>query len=232
MMWVVHESPAFDPASGRSGVDAGDGVDAVGAAVVDEWLLAADASVLTGDQLSARMLHHERGRAALDARMAEDAGVWDGLQIWAGDGATSGAAWLAPRAGMTVAAARKRMKVVRWLRQAPLVLAALGEARVTWPKVEAFAQQVTDACMDRFAVDEEMLVGLASTLSVEDTTRMLRHWASKADPDLDEDDEDRRFEQRTAYLSETWLGMGDLAGNLSGVSDGLCRSSSSSEVVT
>lgn len=184
--------------------------------VVDEWVRSSPAGSLTDDQLSARILERERRRAALDAEQAADVAMWDARRAWASDGSASPAAWLAPRAQLTGPAARQRMKVCRWLEGAPAVRGALADGRLSWSKVEVFARIVVgEVLLARFPFDEAMLVGRACTLSVEHTTRFLRHWASLIDPDLDDGDEQRRQERRTVYLSEGWLGMGDLAGNVS-----------------
>ena len=190
--------------------------DPVDAVMVDDWVRSSPAGVLTDDQLSARIIERERRRAALDAEQAADVAAWDGRRVWAEDGSASPAAWLAPRAQLSGPGSRQRMKVCRWLVQAPLAHEALAEGRLSWSKVEVFARIVEgEVLLARFPQDEAMLVAKASTLSVEHTVRLLRHWASLVDPERDDDEEQRRRDLRSVYLSSGWLGMGDLAGNLS-----------------
>jgi hypothetical protein len=177
-------------------------------------LLGADPAAMVASELQEHLLDLGRLRCGEDARLLATVGRWDGEQLWALDGSTSGAAWLAPRLGLTLPAARELVKAARWCRGAPLVLAALGEGRLTYAKVLCFARLVTEGCAEAFVRDEEMLVRHASGLRVEDVTRFLRHWATLVDPDGADDSEQGRQHMRTVYLARTFGGSGDLRGNL------------------
>jgi hypothetical protein len=204
MMGAVTDLSAADPFAGDD--DGGFGS-------VD-GLLAADRAGMVDGERSSDLLALERVRCRLDHEVLVQLGRWDGGQIWSADGSSSGAAWLAPRLGITGADARERVKVARWCRDAPEVLDALAACRLTYSKVAVFARFVTDGCAEAWARDAEMLVRHAAGLRVEDVTRLLRHWATLADPDKADDDEQGRQDQRTVYLAETFGGMGDLRGNL------------------
>jgi hypothetical protein len=81
-------------------------------------------------------------------------------------------------------------------------------------EVRLFAQVLTDATAERFAVDEEMLVESTVPLSVEGTRTYLLAWASRVDPDGYDGDEDRRQESRRFYASQTFDGMTAINGGL------------------
>jgi hypothetical protein len=205
MMGAVTDLLAADPFAG--------GEDGGGFGSVD-GLLAADRAGMVDAERSGDLLDLERVRCRVDHEVLVQLGRWDGGQVWSGDGSSSGAAWLAPRLGITGADARERVKVARWCRQAPEVLEALAACRLTYSKVVVFARFVTEGCAEAWERDAEMLVRHASGLRVEDVTRLLRHWATLADPDGADDDEAARQDQRTVYLAQTFGGMGDLRGNL------------------
>jgi hypothetical protein len=205
MMGFVTDTFAADPFSGESGAEGGGSVDV---------LLGADRAGMVDGERSGDLLALERVRCRVDHEVLVQLGRWDAGQAWSADGSSSGAAWMAPRLGITGADARERVKVARWCRQAPEVLAALAACRLTYSKVVVFARFVTEACLPAFERDGEMLVRHASGLRVEDVTRMLRHWATYADPEGAEDAEAARQDQRAVYLAETFGGMGDLRGNL------------------
>jgi hypothetical protein len=177
-------------------------------------LLASNRAAMVDAERPEDLLALERARCRLDHEQLVQIDLWDARSVWAGDCSASGAAWLAPRLGITGAQARERVKVARWCRRAPAVLAALLACRLTYSKVVVFTRLVTEGCWDAFERDGEMLVRHASELRVEDVTRLLRHWATYADPDAAMDDEQARQDQRAVYLAETFGGMGDLKGNL------------------
>jgi hypothetical protein len=147
------------------------------------------------------------------ARLALLAG-WDADMDWAADGSSSGAAWQGPRLGITAHHARERIKVARWLRHGDLVGEALEQGRLTWAKVALFARFVTDGCLERFAQDEAWLVSTCERLRVEHCSRFLRYWATHADPDAAEGDDNARWEHRSLMVAEAWDGMGDVRANL------------------
>jgi hypothetical protein len=205
MMGFVTDTAAADPFAGALGAGSDWSADV---------LLGLDRSCMVDAERSGDLLDLERVRCRVDHEVLVQLGRWDAGSVWSGDGSSSGAAWMAPRLGITGADARERVKVARWCRAAPGVLAALAESRLTYSKVVVFARSVTEACLPAFERDGEMLVRHASGLRVEDVTRMLRHWATYADPDGADKDEKDRQDARTVYLAETFGGMGDLKGNL------------------
>ena len=173
-----------------------------------------DVADLRGEAASERLREIERLQHRLDAARVDLVDVWDADGTWALDGSTSGAAWMAHRMGLSGAQARERVRVARWLRDAPLVRAALGHGRLTWAKVVLFPRYVTEGCRERFVEDEAWLVDTCAGLRVEHCRRVLRYWASRADPDGADRDDAARWERRSMTVAEAWDGMGDVRANL------------------
>jgi hypothetical protein len=181
-----------------------------------EALLSADPMLMTGAERSGHLLDLDRVQARLDRVRFEAVACWDTSLDWAADGASSAVGWMTPRCGVSRNVAAQRVKVARWLRGAPALMAdALDEAKLTAPKVAIFATVVcTDRLKEAFVADAPWLVEHAAGLRVEDVARFLRHWATYADPESAADDEDKRQHDRAVYLAETFRGMGDLQGTL------------------
>ena len=197
----MFETSTADP-SGRSGGEA------------DSISRLLDVGGLRGDARSQRLRDIERHQSRVDAARLALLQVWDADVQWATDGSSSGAAWLAPRLGISGHQARERIKVARWLRHGELVGDSLEAGRLTWAKVALFARFVTDGCLERFEQDEQWLVSTCERLRVEHCARFLRYWASHADPDAADADDDARWEHRSLVVAECWDGMGDVRANL------------------
>lgn len=211
----VGETDTDAAAEGRAADGEGTAAGVGDQAVSLDGLLAVDVRVMSGEERSAHLVALERAQAALDAHRLDAVGVWDGEAQWAADGARSGGGWLAPRCGLTRAAAGHRVKVARFVRQAPRVHDSLTAGRLTFPKVALFASAVrTEAQWARFEVDEGWLVAEVEGLTVEDAARFLSRWAWRADPDAGDADEQRRLRDRRVQLSETLDGVGYLSGAL------------------
>jgi hypothetical protein len=178
-------------------------------------LVAADVRAMTGAERSAHLVGLARAQAALDAAQLEAVAVWDAEQGWAPEGCRSAGGWLAPRTGLTRAAAGHRVKVARFLRGAPLVQGSLAAGRISFAKAALFAQHVTtDAQLAHFAHHEGWLVEQVEGLTVEQAARFLAQWAAQADPDAADEGEERRLAGRAVRVSETLDGVGHLTGTL------------------
>jgi hypothetical protein len=173
-----------------------------------------DVEGLNGDARSERLREMERFQSRFDAARLTLLSRWDADVDWSADGSSSGAAWMAPRLGISGHHARERIKVARWLRHSDLVGESLEAGRLTWAKVALFARFVTEGCLERFAQDEAWLVSTCEQLRVEHCSRFLRYWASHADPDAADEDDTARWEHRSLTVAEAWDGMGDVRANL------------------
>ncbi len=81
------------------------------------------------------------------------------------------------------------------------------------PKARLLADAAKHA-PNEFARDESLLVGNARGLRVDAAKSMLEFWKARANPDDADDAEQRRFEARAVFLSQTLDGMWRLDGML------------------
>jgi hypothetical protein len=173
-----------------------------------------DLASLTGDELSAHIRELDRRRNQHDAALLETVAAWDARRQWAADGALSAATWLASRCEMSRSSAAVLVRTSRRLRDMPLTAAAarrgdLGSAKVV---LLANAAGRSDATRKAFARDEELLVGHAQKLTVDQLHQLLREWLLRVDAETGNDDADAQHERRRLHLSETFGGMWALDG--------------------
>ena len=83
-------------------------------------------------------LHAATHKVLLDAIAA-----YDDSKGWREDGATSAAAWLGARLGLSPGTAAEWMRVAHALRDLPAVAAAYLEGRLSWDKVRALTRIAT-----------------------------------------------------------------------------------------
>jgi len=173
-----------------------------------------DLGSLTGDELSAHIRGLDRRRNQHDAALLESVAAWDARQQWAADGSLSAATWLASRCEMSRSSAAVLVRTSRRLRDMPLTAdrarrGDLGSAKVV---LLANAAGRSDATREAFARDEELLVGHAQKLTVDQLHQLLREWLLRVDAETGNDDADRQHERRRLHLSETFGGMWALDG--------------------
>ena len=154
-------------------------------------------------------------RNRLDAACAHVAGVFDAQAMWAGDGARSSAGWIAAHAEAARGSAVRDVKLGRALTSMPGTDAALSSGSLGVAKARLLADAAKHAPA-AFARDEALLVGNAQGLRVDAAKSMLEFWKARANPDDAGDAEQRRFEARAVFLSQTLDGMWRLDGMLPG----------------
>ena len=144
-----------------------------------------DPESLTDAELSAHLCALDDDRSRAEAALARAVDVWDARQAWTADGVTSGAAWLAYGCELSRGSASSLVRTARRLRSMPLTRAALRAGGIGWAKAVLLAGAAgrSDKTVAVFARDEEMLVGHARRLTVDQTAQMLRHWLLAVDPD-------------------------------------------------
>jgi hypothetical protein len=108
---------------------------------------------------------------------------------------------------MAHSTARERVRVAAKAVGMVLVVAALASAKVSYAKVRLFAQYLTAGTREAFERDEAWLVEEVRKLDVAATKTFLVHWAARVDPEGFERDDQKRYEARRAFLSETIDGM-------------------------
>ena len=113
---------------------------------------------------------------------------FDALEGWAAAGATSFAAWLSWRCGVSPVAARERVRVARALASLPMIDAAFGSGEISYSKARAVTRVAK-------AENEEILLTSARNMTsgeLEKLCRMVRQVGSEAEAAEPE----RRFTQR------------------------------------
>lgn len=177
-------------------------------AAIDE-LVAADPSSLAD---SDTVLELQRQRARLEAAEARVAAAWDAERVWAADGARTGAAWLASRARIPQATARRTIRLGRALRHLPASEAAWMAGTITGAHVSALAAARNERTAEAMDRDEAMLVGETAKLRFSHFQQALDYWLQLADPDGAEKNAKRQIEDRGFDLSTTFQGavVGDL----------------------
>jgi Domain of unknown function (DUF222) len=173
-----------------------------------EELIAAGAEHY-GDGESIERLH------ALESRfgsfVTEATAAFEAGEQWASEGAKTAASWISRRCRVPRAAAKRRVRLGKTLRQLPAVAAAWREGEIGMEQAQAIAaarRHRTEASMVR---DEDMLVSQAKELGFEDFYRVLAYWKQLADPDGAEAADEERTASRDVFLEESlggvWLGQ-------------------------
>ena len=177
-------------------------------------LIDGDLETLDDDTVTATMVALDDHETRLQAARLRVQSEWDRRQLWALDGCVTGGQWLASRCAMAPSTARERLRIAAKLRSMTLVFAALAAGEITYAKARALAGVYRPATAEAFARDEEMLVGLARNLRVDDLTIALRSWVAHADPDGTDADIERAERDRRANFSPTLDGTARLDSNL------------------
>jgi len=139
--------------------------------------------------------------------------AFDASRAWADDGARSAAAWLATRAQLPPATARRRVRVGRALRSMGIVEEAWLAGDIGDAQVGLLANAHTPATAEVFSRDEQALVDDAIRLRFGDFSRVLWYWSYHADPDGAESQATKDHASRRLHLSQSYRGMwfGDFA---------------------
>jgi Domain of unknown function (DUF222)/HNH endonuclease len=177
--------------------------------VAEVWEV--DPASLTDAELSAHVRELDGERCRVEAAMARAVAAADARGVWAYDGATSGAAWLAYRCELSRSSAATMVRTARRLRSMPGTEAALTGGEVGFAKAVLLASAAhrSDKTIEMFARDEAMLVDHARRLTVDQTAVMLRHWLLAADPDRERRE---RGEGDRLHVSSTFDGTTVLDG--------------------
>jgi hypothetical protein len=162
-----------------------------------------------GDGESIETLHRLSSR--LDSFVTEATSAFEKSEEWAIDGAKTAASWISSRCRVPRAAALRRVRLGRTLRQLPAVAQAWSEGEIGEDAAKAIAsarRHRTEAAMAR---DEELLVSQAKELGFEDFCRVLAYWKQLADPDGAQASEEEKKASRDVFLTSSydgvWLGQ-------------------------
>ncbi|MPY91692.1 MAG: DUF222 domain-containing protein [Acidimicrobiia bacterium] len=170
-------------------------------------LLEVDPQGLTDGELCDALVGVAAERARLEADEAHLTAAWDARKAWDADGARSGAAWLTWRCRLPRRDAWRRVRLARWVSQAPAVEAAWQAGDIGAAHAALLARAYTARTSEAFARDENVLVDAARDLSFAAFTKVLAYWSQHADPDGAEDTGANERERRRLHLSQTLDGM-------------------------
>src|SRR5687767_14513652 len=166
----------------------GEAVAALRASV--DAVVEADPAEATDEELVEALVALHRERQRLEAAAARMAAVWDARLAWAGDGARSGAAWMAERCRVPRSEAGAHLHLARAVRELPAVEGAWAAGEINTCHARRLARAARRA-PDLFARDEPVLVEHARTLRFPEFLRAVAYWEQRADAEGVEADVER-----------------------------------------
>ena len=170
-----------------------------------------DPAEMSGVELSESIVALHRLGDRLEGLGARFTSAWDANNVWADDGARSGASWLSHRLAIPRQVGRALISFARRLRHTPQTEAALVDGRVGVAQARRLCRAVTHND-EAFHRDEEMLLDHAQSLGYADFDRAVTYWEQLADPDRVEAQASARDDARRLHLSRTFEGTWVLDG--------------------
>lgn len=149
----------------------------------------------------------------LDAARVRCTHTWDARSTWSADGAGSGAAWLVGHTHQARAEAASTLRLGRSLTDMPGTDTAFAHGTISTTKARLLAD-AAKAAPEAFRQDEDMLVGHARSLTVDNLRRSLAYWRVCARPDDEARRTARQHDERHVSLSRTFEGTWRLDGIL------------------
>lgn len=199
-------------AAGQSGLRGAGAVESLRACLV-ATLAGVTAGGIPEEALSELVCGLEECRNLLDAAQLAVLDNWDAAAVWAGKGARSGASWMAAETTASRPGAASSIHLARALRSMPHTADALSVGAIGVAQLRLLAG-AWRAAPEAFARDEELLVGQARHLRVDELSRVVAFWLAHADPDGAEDRDARRFASRGLSLNQGFDGSWNLTGLL------------------
>ena len=152
--------------------------------------------------LAAEVIERAAEVERAQARLAEVVGVWDARRAWAGDGATSAAAWLVEHTPTTRPAAVRLCRTARLVHGHQQTARALADGAVTAAHVEVLAAAVRRR-EQLYPEHEEVLLEAARSVNPDDLVTVGRRWRALADDELAANDAVSSYERRYLHVSPT-----------------------------
>jgi hypothetical protein len=122
----------------------------------------------------------------LAARVLGGLGVFDAVDGWAPDGATSLTAWLRHHVGMANRDACHVARMAKYLHRLPVSAAAHADGRLSSGQLEAIVAHLSERTVGRFAEQEAGLVPSLVPLPTTDVITAMERWRALAEDELDE----------------------------------------------
>ncbi|MET0628099.1 MAG: DUF222 domain-containing protein [Acidimicrobiia bacterium] len=177
-----------------------------------EALAGEDRSEWSGGARSQRLLEILDSLERFQAEAMRAIGEWDATHDWAEDGALSAPSWLAYRTSIAKMRANQLVRAARLAFRHERTGKALAAGDVSSAQVEVLAV-VAKGRERLFARDEDTLLDIAPTLSVDDFATAAKHWRSAADDEMATRDANLAFEERGVSFATTLHGRVDLTGS-------------------
>lgn len=158
--------------------------------------------IYTIEQISRRLAYVE----------SEVVAVVDTNSTWALDGTRSMNTWLRTRTSSTGAAASRKVKLARAVRQdLPATGEALAEGEISVDHAQVLAREGTKTQRLREQLrdpkmGEDFLVGIAKSLDADEFGKAVKHWAGMADPEAADRNWREATDKEELFLSPTLEG--------------------------
>jgi hypothetical protein len=177
---------------------------------VDE-LVAEDVHALTATTLGSDVIELDVQIARLQADRLRRIGVFDAMQGWAADGASSCAGWLRARCRTAPSAASEQARVARKLRELPETETAFAEGTIGYDHVRTMVHGFGDMPSEKVVEAEPLLTQAARSLDPKQLGKAVGHWRHAVEPEVFLAEANSAYESRRLHLSET-IGGGVLDG--------------------
>jgi Domain of unknown function (DUF222) len=151
------------------------------------------------------------------ASIVRDLSVFDRQAGWGIDGYKSLNSWLCHETRRSNGDAHRMLQLMRQLRALPVTEEAFADGRLAASQASVIVANVTDKTIDLFADAEPELVPLLAEVSVDQTGRVMKEWAARANAAVDADNgTDPEPETDHLHFSPLMDGRFKLDGQLSG----------------
>ena len=148
-------------------------------------LAAADLGSLPADELVVLTEGLQRESSRLGVVAAGSLATWESSGVWQSSRARTAGLALGNRVARCHHVVAEELGRARKLAAWPLVRAAGLDGRLSMDHVDLFARYATEARLELFLRDEELLVNTCAGLTLfADARRMVRYWADHADDEL------------------------------------------------
>lgn len=151
------------------------------------------------------------------ASIVRDLSVFDQQAGWGIDGYKSLNSWLCHETRRSNSDAHRMLQLMRQLRHLPATEEAFANGMLAASQASVIVANVTDKTIDLFANAEPELVPLLAEISVDQTGRIMKEWATRANAAVDADNgADPEPETDHLHFSPLMDGRSKLDGQLSG----------------
>jgi Domain of unknown function (DUF222) len=151
------------------------------------------------------------------ASIVRDLSVFDRQAGWGIDGYKSLDSWLCHETRRSNGDAHRMIQLMRQLRHLPVTEEAFANGTLAASQASIIAANVTDKTIDLFADAEPDLVPLLGEVSVDQTGRIMKEWAARANATVDADNgTDPEPDTDHLHFSPLMDGRSKLDGQLSG----------------